>query len=86
MRYLLDTHTLLWYFEDNGKLSQEAEDAVDNPKNAIYISPATLWEIAIKVGLGKLEVDFDALLAQVEQTGLITADENIQKYDVDWLW
>jgi PIN domain nuclease of toxin-antitoxin system len=125
MTYLLDTHALIWYFENEGNLSRKAESLIDDPANSIYVSAATLWEIAIKVGLGKLDVDFDLLLAQVEQAGffvvqtknsylqeliampqihkdpfdrlliatakiekmtLITTDENIHKYEVEWLW
>ena len=67
MKYLLDTHTLIWYFEDDGKLPRNVENIIDNPVNTIFVSSATLWEIAIKVGLGKLDVDFDDLLVQVEQ-------------------
>jgi len=54
MRCLLDTHTLIWYFEHSGKLSQKAEEIIDNPENTIYVSAASLWEIAIKIGLRRV--------------------------------
>jgi len=47
MRYLLDTHALIWYFENDSKLPQSAEEIIDNPINKIYVSSAALWEIAI---------------------------------------
>jgi PIN domain nuclease of toxin-antitoxin system len=53
MRLLLDTHTLLWFLLDNAKLSPTARDAIVTPDNEIKVSPATYWEIAIKIGLGK---------------------------------
>ena len=66
MKFLLDTHTLIWYFENDGKLSQMSEKAIDDPGNIIYVSTATLWEIAIKIGIGKLDVNFDSLLKSLE--------------------
>jgi len=67
MAYLLDAHTLIWYFEQNNKLSKIAEDIIDDPENSIYVCSATLWEIALKISLGKLDVDFDELLASLRE-------------------
>jgi len=71
MRCLLDTHTLIWYFENNGKLSEISEKIIDDPQNTIYVSAATLWEIAIKKGLGKLNIDFDGLLDKLDIAGFL---------------
>ena len=54
MRLLLDTHTLLWLVSGDAKLSQVATDVLIDTNNDLLISPATYWELAIKVGLGKL--------------------------------
>jgi PIN domain nuclease of toxin-antitoxin system len=54
VRHLLDTHTLLWYTLANPKLSSTATALILDPANAIVISPASYWEIAIKVSMGKL--------------------------------
>lgn len=54
MRHLLDTHTLLWYTLGNPKLTGTAKAAILDPANAILISPASYWELAIKVSIGKL--------------------------------
>ena len=59
MKYILDAHSIIWYFEHSDKLSTTAEDIIDNPANEIFVCSATLWEIAIKIGLGKLDVSFD---------------------------
>jgi PIN domain nuclease of toxin-antitoxin system len=56
MKYLLDTHTLIWLSEKSPKLSRRVQELFVDRKNSIYISPASLWEIAIKVSLGKLEL------------------------------
>lgn len=56
MRYLLDTHTFLWFINDDPALSPPAKGLIENPDHVFYLSVASLWEIAIKVSLGKLEV------------------------------
>ena len=57
MKYLLDTHTLLWFLQGDKKLSDTARRLIDNPSNEKFLSITSLWEIAIKVGLGKLVLD-----------------------------
>ncbi len=54
MRLLLDTHTFLWFVLNDPKLSSAANAQVEDSGNEILISPASYWEIAIKVGLRKL--------------------------------
>ena len=53
--FLLDTHTLLWHLGSSKELSKAAYDTIINQDNSIYISIASFWEMAIKVGLKKLE-------------------------------
>ena len=54
MRYLIDTHVFLWWLNDDKKLKELAQRAIENPNNQVYVSVATLWEISIKHTLGKL--------------------------------
>ncbi len=54
MDLLLDSHTMLWFFWDDPKLSTSAKTFIEDPDNCKLISIATCWEIAIKAGLGKL--------------------------------
>ncbi len=54
MNVLLDTHTLLWFIDGSPKLSVSARSLIEDVATASYVSIATLWEIAIKVSLGKL--------------------------------
>lgn len=53
--YLLDTHTLLWTIGDSSKLSDRAREIIEGD-NDIYYSDVSLWEIAIKNSIGKLEI------------------------------
>ena len=55
--YLLDTHILLWWLSDTDKLSPEVFEIISDNTNTIYISSASIWEIAIKEALGKLKID-----------------------------
>jgi len=54
VRHLLDSHTLLWYTLGETQLSGTANALILDPANENLISPASYWEIAIKVSLGKL--------------------------------
>ena len=55
-RCLLDTHTLLWWLTDPAKLSSGAREAIASPGNAVYLSSAAAWEMAIKKALGRLDM------------------------------
>ena len=54
MRLLVDSHSLIWAVDDPSRLSPAAITALQDPANELLVSAATVWEIAIKVGLGKL--------------------------------
>ncbi len=56
MNLLLDTHIFLWAVEDHPNLSSAAREAIVAGENVVFVSAATAWEIAIKRGLGKLDV------------------------------
>ena len=56
MRYLLDTHTLLWARSAPDRLSGEALAVLQSADNVLYVSMASLWECAIKSSIGKLAV------------------------------
>ena len=126
-RYLIDTHTAIWFFNGDQKLSEKAKQIICDRSNPIYLSVASAWEVAIKISIGKLdEIEsvvnflqdvkinditilpinpshltiletlpkihrdpFDRLIiatAIAEQMTLITADENIVKYEVPKVW
>jgi PIN domain nuclease of toxin-antitoxin system len=57
MKLLLDTHAVLWFLTGHTSLSAKARAAMEDRENERWISMAGLWEIAVKVGLGKLELN-----------------------------
>ena len=56
MNYLLDTHTFLWFLEGNNSLSSKARIIIEDADNTIYVSIASIWEIAIKISISKLKL------------------------------
>ena len=71
----MDTHTFLWFITNNARSSESALDAVAEPTIEILVSPASYWEIAIKVGLGKcsLTVPFETFFREgIEGSGMIS--------------
>jgi PIN domain nuclease of toxin-antitoxin system len=56
MRLLLDTHVFIWCVEDSKKLRPFARETLASPENVVYVSAVSIWEIAIKQSLGKLEL------------------------------
>ena len=65
MDLLLDTHTLIWFFNADEQLSVNARNLVANPTNNCFLSIASIWEMGIKISLNKLELRGN--LAQVAQ-------------------
>jgi PIN domain nuclease of toxin-antitoxin system len=62
MKLLLDTHLLLWAAGAPRRLSKQARTLIDNPDNEVLFSAASLWEVAIKRGLGREDFKVDARL------------------------
>ena len=70
MRYLLDSHSLLWYATNSAGLSSRAEQTISETGNEILVSIATFWELAIKQNIGKLRISsLAALRERVEGEG-----------------
>ncbi len=55
-KYLLDTHYILWAMKNPENITKPILEIIENPENVIYVSRASLWEIAIKLKIGKLEI------------------------------
>jgi len=124
MKNILDTHAIIWFLNGE-KLTAKTKELIVNGEN--YVSVVSLWEVAIKMNIGKYSYDggfsafkelvknngfivlpledeymeklfelplihrdpFDRLIiatALAEELTIITIDENIQKYDVSWIW
>jgi PIN domain nuclease of toxin-antitoxin system len=54
VKYLLDTNVFLWFIHGDKQLSQSFQSIIQDSNNELYISHASIWEIAIKFSLGKL--------------------------------
>jgi PIN domain nuclease of toxin-antitoxin system len=87
MRFILDTHTLLWFFAGNTQLSDRVRELIENPEHTKLISMASVWEMAIKQSQNKLNLnqtavdyvsekvnfeDFELLPIQLSQLRLIS--------------
>ncbi|OBJ78166.1 twitching motility protein PilT [Mycobacterium gordonae] len=55
MRLLLDTHVLLWLVSAPNKIDASAREVVEDPRNEVFVSAASAWEVAIKTRLGRLD-------------------------------
>ena len=73
MRLLLDTRAFLWWPADDRRLSAACRAAVAEPANEIFVSAASVWEIAIKASIGKLELPQRAALVGIVTDAGFTA-------------
>ncbi|MFQ5760035.1 MAG: type II toxin-antitoxin system VapC family toxin [Acidiferrobacterales bacterium] len=71
MRVLLDTYILLWWLIDSRKLPKDAEGIIRDKNNTIFVSAASIWEIAIKATLGQIEADPFTIEAAIEPSGFV---------------
>ena len=60
MKLLLDTHILIWALNDDSRLSEKARKLILNPRNVVYYSSVSVWEVAIKHALHPESVSFGA--------------------------
>lgn len=72
MKYLLDTHTLIWAITDPNKLSSKVREIIENPESQVFVSTISFWEISLKASIGKLSLenvepeDFPVLCTQMD--------------------
>jgi PIN domain nuclease of toxin-antitoxin system len=78
VRLLLDTHALLWWLVRSPSLPLSARSLLVNRDHTVLVSAASMWEIATKVRLGKLDVDVEV----VENFGLYLARERFEAVSV----
>lgn len=76
MRLLLDTHVLLWVMADNPALSSEARTTIERA-DVVFASAVSVWEVSIKIGLGKLQVDPERFMEGLRASGF-------QPLDITW--
>jgi len=78
---LLDTHAFLWFIAGDSSLSATARSAIEDVNNTCYMSVASLWEIAIKVSIDKLELSepFETLISeQLAENGIELLDISVE--------
>jgi PIN domain nuclease of toxin-antitoxin system len=71
VRLLLDTHAYLWWLEDDSQLSAGVRSAIADPASLVYVSAASVWEIAIKATLGRIEVGDADLVSEIEASDFL---------------
>ncbi|RFP61366.1 MAG: type II toxin-antitoxin system VapC family toxin [Limnothrix sp. CACIAM 69d] len=81
---LLDTHALLWFLEDSPKLPSEIKERIEN-SSQVVVSIASIWEIAIKLSINKLKLQFEfrelpAILEELEISILPLSFEDTNIY------
>ena len=69
MNYLLDTHALLWWLEDNLRLTDGARSAIRAPENLVHVSAASVWEASIKRARGNLRFANEELISELSESG-----------------
>jgi PIN domain nuclease of toxin-antitoxin system len=86
MNLLIDTHILIWYIAGNFSLNPSMTDLLEATENDLSISVASLWEIAIKVGKGKLDLgiefhELEEILVQlnIQILPILFGDLNVQR-------
>ena len=77
---LIDTHALLWYAKGDNRLEPTLRTIIQDSQNQIYASKASLWEITIKVALGKLDVglSFNEFIDELPRQGFQFLDIDFQ--------
>ena len=72
MDFLMDTHTLIWFIEASSKIPHNVREMLTQPDVTVYLSSVSLWEIAIKSSLGKLDLkaSFNKLLLDLYNTDI----------------
>ena len=70
MRLLLDTHVFLWAIKNDRRLSKSTRSRILNASD-VYVSSASIWEVAIKVKLKKLDADVDQIVEAILESGFM---------------
>lgn len=73
MKILIDTQSFIWFTEDDAKLPAKIRDIMENENNILLLSIASLWEITIKVSIGKLKMQksIDDVIKNASKDGFV---------------
>jgi PIN domain nuclease of toxin-antitoxin system len=83
---LLDTHAFIWYSENDPKLPESIKIDIENA-DRVYLSIASLWEIAIKLSIGKLSLrsNYESIESSLEPAGIILLPISSNSRILAWL-
>lgn len=70
-QFLLDTHVFLWWLDDNKKLVESVRATLSDQSSLVHISAVTIWEIAIKAEIGKIQVEIGELVQEIEANSFV---------------
>ncbi|MBR6080760.1 MAG: type II toxin-antitoxin system VapC family toxin [Treponema sp.] len=85
MKYLIDTHILIWLAVSPEKVSKKICEIIENPQNSISISTVSLWEIAIKLAIKKLDLRALIALCISDDYVFLSHDGKLEQYTQDGL-
>ncbi len=91
MNYLLDTHTLIWFLKGENELSEKTIKIIENADAIIYVSIASIWELSIKISLGKFNFPngIEGFIKLVEDNGFeilpITINDTIKICSLEYI-
>ncbi len=88
MRFLIDTHILIWMLEGERRLSKSRRELLSDPTNQVFVSVVSLWEIAIKTGTGKLSISkplFDIVNEVADSSSILLGVEPMHPLAVSTL-
>ncbi|HEX8237170.1 MAG TPA: type II toxin-antitoxin system VapC family toxin [Abditibacteriaceae bacterium] len=73
MKLLLDTHSFIWFINGDPSMSLMAQELIEDLENQRFLSVASVWEIAIKMSIGKLQLnqDINGLVTQLQQNSIV---------------
>jgi PIN domain nuclease of toxin-antitoxin system len=71
MQIILDTQAFIWFVENDKNLPKKVKEVIENPTNSIFVSIASLWEMTIKISLGKLKLNYniEEMVNQISENG-----------------
>ena len=74
MKYLIDSHVLLWLIAESHKVGTKTKELLQEEDAKVYVSVASLWELSLKAGKGKLPITAKSILTGVDLSHIDTID------------
>lgn len=78
MKLLLDTHVYLWWLLEDRRLTRKVRYALSGRRTTVYVSAVNIWQTTMKAGLGRLELQGQALAAEIAANGFVALPVSAQ--------